>query len=126
MPEVNFDQVKKDAEDKVRRLNTVRSVIEKMNAEKSKMQGNIEADERNLSEIRETVKKDFGCDDGDLADLCVQLNGECERLTNNAEVQVGIKQGTIIEAKSADPAPDQRPAPKTAIKQARSVDPDSL
>ena len=104
----------------VQRLQKARERAEELSREKSRLTGEQGALQNQLKELEGKCKTDFDCTIDALPEFITQLKTEAEAAIINAEVILGIREGTVATAAPvASPTPVS--SPKASVKAARVV-----
>ena len=84
--------------DQVQRLQKARELAEGLSREKSRLTGEQGALQNQLKDLEAKCKADFDCTIDDLPGFISQLKSEAETAIINAEVILGIREGTVKPA----------------------------
>ena len=98
------------------RIQKARELAESLAREKSRITGELGALQNQLKDLETKCKTDFDCTIGDLPEFISQLKTEAETALSNAEIILGLKQGTVQKPVSqtvdAPVVPKAKPAQK--------------
>ena len=79
------------------RIQKARDLAESLSREKSRITGELGALQNQLQELGSKCKNDFDCNIEELPEFITQLKIEAEKSLSNAEIILGLKQGTVQE-----------------------------
>ena len=98
----------------VQRLQKARERAEELSREKSRLTGEQGALQNQIKDLETKCKTDFDCSIDDLPGFIAQLKTEAETAIVNAEVILGIREGTVS-------APTPAPATKPIVRSAKVI-----
>ena len=79
------------------RIQKARELAENLSREKSRITGELGALQNQLKDLETKCKADFDCTIAELPGFIAQLKTEAETALSNAEIILGLKQGTVQE-----------------------------
>jgi chaperonin cofactor prefoldin len=82
-------------QEQLQRLQNARQEAEKLAREKSRITGELGGLQKQLQDLEAKCKTDFDCKIAELPALIQQLKTEAEGALNNAEVILGMREGTF-------------------------------
>ena len=77
------------------RIQKARELAESLSREKSRITGELGALQNQLKDLETKCKADFDCTISELPEFIITLKTEAETALSNAEVILGLKQGTV-------------------------------
>lgn len=91
----------------MQRLQKARDKAEELSREKSRLTGELGALQTQLRDLESRCQVDFACTIADLPGFITQLETEAETAQVNAEIILGMRDGTVKQAEPAAPVAKQ-------------------
>lgn len=88
-----------EVQDQVDRLQVARQKAEEFSREKSRLLGELGALEKQKKDLEKKCTQEFGCDISGLPNMIKSFRSEAERALQNAEIALGLREGTIKASK---------------------------
>jgi len=73
------------SEDKLERINELREKVSELTAEKDRLEGSIEIQEKALAEMEKECREKFDCEISELPALTAKLEAEADALISEVE-----------------------------------------
>ena len=87
-----------DTQQQLRRLQKAREKAEELAQEKSRISGELGALNTQISDLETKCLSDFGCEIKELPNFIKQLKEESDVALCNAEIILGMREGTVKQA----------------------------
>ena len=113
----------------MQRLQKARERAEELSREKSRLTGEQGALQNQIKDLETRCKSDFDCSIDDLPGFIAQLKSEAETAIVNAEVILGLREGTVTPPASvaaSTPIAVTKPMVRTAKVVSSSGDEDGI
>ena len=101
-----------EVQEQMERLNAVRKKAEEVDREKSRISGELGTHKKRQQELSKKCKDEFECDIDELPKLVEGLNKQAEESLQQAEIVLGMREGTVKSEKKPEKKAAEKPVSK--------------